>query len=139
MAALRVMASCLSALSADVSDAYVEAYGPQGMADRDLCIAVGEDLEKHYPGHPWAVGANHEAGTVVIRLGYDLPQNLAAMGYLIHIPALLAPGGHQRVMQAGGEWLERLGLPRGPAQSDSGSLAAENGLDTDGSVLKSRF
>lgn len=120
-------------------EAYVEASGAHAMSDRDLCIAVGEDLAKHYPGHPWAVGVDHRAGTVAIRLGYDLPPGLAPMGYLLHIATLMAPGGHQRVMQAGGEWLERLGLPREAAKIDTKFLAAENGLDTDASILKSKF
>jgi hypothetical protein len=119
-------------------DAHVESYGPHAMAEQDLCIAVGEDLTKHYPGHPWMVGADLSAGTIAIRLGYELPPRLAPMGYLLHIATLMAPGGHQRVMQAGGEWLERLGLPRGPAASETLARAAENGLNTDASVLKSR-
>ena len=119
-------------------DAHVEAYGPHAMAERDLCIAVGEDLERHYPGHPWMVGADLNAGTVAIRLGYDLPPSMAPMGYLLHIATLLAPGGHQRVMRAGGEWLERLGLPRGSAAPEAAARAGENGLNIDASVLKSR-
>ena len=119
-------------------DAHVEAYGPHAMAERDLCIAVGEDLTKHYPGHPWMVGADLSAGTIAIRLGYDLPQHLAQKGYLLHAATLMAPGGQQRVMQAGGEWLERLGLPRGSAAPGAAARAGENGLNIDASVLKSR-
>ena len=119
-------------------DFSVESSGPHAMADRDLCIAVGEDLQRHYPDHPWIVGCNHEAGTVVIDLGYEKPPALRNMAYLLHIPSLLGPGGHQRVMRAGGEWLERLRLAREAATDESGQRAAENGLDASGAVLKSK-
>ena len=117
---------------------YTEGYGLNGMAEQDLCRAVGESLCQHYPGHPWMVGACLEAGTIAIRLGYDLPQSLANMGYLLHIPTLMGPGGYHRVMQAGGEWLERLGLQRGGAKHESGLVAMDNGLNTDAIITKSR-
>ena len=69
------------------------------MADVDVCIAVGEDLTSTFPGHPWMVGADHEAGTVVIRLGYNPPlerPRLAEMGYLLHLSTVLGPGGQKK-------------------------------------------
>jgi hypothetical protein len=120
-------------------EAYVESDGsPKAMAEEDLCRAVGEDLSKHYPGHPWMVGACLQGGTIAIRLGYDLPQKLAAMGYLLHISTLVGPGGHQAVMRAGGEWLERLRLSRAEARDETGFRAKENGLNVDAIVTKSR-
>lgn len=108
--------------------------GPTAMADEDLARAVGEDLMQHYPGHPWMVGCNHEAGTVAVQLGYIDTQ----MGILLHIQKLLAPGGQKLAMRAGGELLERLGLPRGAATGESAVRARAHGLIQDGAVEKSR-
>ena len=112
------------------------------MSDQDVCIAVGEDLTSTFAGHPWSVGCCHEAGTIVIRLGYNPPTDkprLAEMGYLLHLSTVLGPGGQKRVRNAGAEMLERWGLPRQVAKIESRDRAAEHGLDTDDAVLKSRF
>lgn len=106
-----------------------EFAGPNAMAEEDLCVAVGEDLTKHYPGHPWMVGCQLETGQVVIDLGYEKPHHLRNMAYVINLSALFESGGQRRVMQAGGEILERFGLPRGAARSGSGERALENGLE----------
>lgn len=116
----------------------VQSYGDNAMAEEDLCRAVGEDLAKHYPGYDWCVGAILEAGTVAIDLMCEKPPQYRLHGYLLHISSLLAPGGHQRVMQAGGELLERYGLPRDRPPSDW-KLRPLEGVDASGQVLKSRF
>lgn len=116
----------------------VQSYGEHAMTEQDLCIAVGEDLTKHYPGYDWLCGANVQAGTIVIDLMVDKPHHLANHGYLLHLGTLMAPGGHKRVMEAGGEMLERFGLPRSAAPQDWRKRAVENGLDTAGEVMKSR-
>lgn len=113
--------------------------GPKAMADEDLCRAVGEDLQKMFPGYPWMVGANHEAGTVVI----DLPEPWKPLKYrnygiLLHIPSLMGPGGQAKVFRYAGELLERMGLPRDRAPMDAGLRARENGLDVGSAVIKSR-
>ena len=120
-------------------EAYVEASGPRAMADRDVCIAVGEDLARHYPDYPWRVGCNHEAGTIVIDLGVPKPLGMANMGMLLHIGAVLGPGGQSKVMRAGGELLERFGLSRAKRQEDMRDIAAEHGLDAGNAILKSRY
>jgi hypothetical protein len=108
-----------------------EFTGPKAMSEQDLCIAVGEDLTLHYPGHPWLVGCNLEAGTVAIDLGYTKPKPLQNMAYMLHCATLVSPGAQARVMRAGGEILERFGLPRGPARKGSGEVAYEHGLIAD--------
>ena len=112
-------------------DFFTEGTGPLAMAEQDLCIAVGEDLTRHYPGHPWLVGADLLAGSIVIDLGYEKPAAVRNMAYLLHPQTLMSPGGSQRVMQAGGELLERFGLPRGPGTWDAAARAVEHGLDAD--------
>lgn len=114
-----------------MSDYYAEFTGPQAMSEQDLCQAVGEDLTRHYPGHPWCVGCDIRTGTVIIDLGYEKPVAIRNMAYMLHIPTLQSAGAQQRVMQAGGELLERFGLPRGPARKGSGERALENGLIAD--------
>jgi len=76
---------------------------------------AGEILNDFYPGHPWAVHADHLGGIMVIK-------NLAAAGiyadygYVIH-PQKYPTASYlkARIIQAGGEILERAGLPRGRA------------------------
>lgn len=114
-----------------MSEVHIQATGEHAMAEQDLCRAVGEDLTKHYPGHPWCVGADLRGGYVVIDLGYDKPPHLRNMAYLLHPQTLMNAGGQQRVMQAGGEMLERFGLPRDGIRSDAADLANENGLIAD--------
>lgn len=119
-------------------EAYVEGSGATRMADQDVCIAVGEDLQKHYPDFPWMVGCNHEAGTIAIDLGVEKPPGLERYGYLLHIDTVLGAGGQTAVMRAGGEILERFGLRRGAAADGFRERAAENGLDVGNAVGKSK-
>ena len=104
------------------------------MADEDLCHAVLEDLARHYPGHPWGIACNHDAGIVGIKLGYEQ----TAKGFLLHIKQLLGPGGQKLAMRAGGELLERYGLPRSAATADSLHAAREHGLDDSHAITQSR-
>lgn len=104
------------------------------MADEDLCRAVGEDLTRHYPGHPWMVGCDHEAGTLAIKLGYTQ----TPMGMLLHIGKLQGPGGQRLALMAGGELLERFGLPRKAADGDAVDAAREHGLDDSHAITQSR-
>lgn len=113
-------------------------YGPLAMADEDVCRAVGEDLTHYYPGHLWCVGANHEAGTLYIDLPYQKPAHLRQYGYLMHISTVLGADGRKKVMRAGGELLERFGLPRSAATPDADAMARENGLLADGARDKSK-
>jgi hypothetical protein len=114
------------------------------MADDDLCRAIGEDLVRHYPNHPWGVGVDLECGSITIELGYPHPKlTHATWGYRLHPATCMGPGGQAAVMRAGGELLERFNLARGGADEDSAQAATENGViigDTkDGSwLLKKR-
>jgi hypothetical protein len=108
------------------------------MADEDVCIAIGEDLAKHYPGYPWMVGVDHGAGSVCIDLGVEKPIGMERYGYRLNLSTVMGPGGQKRVMQAGGELLERFGLRRGEAPDDAKELARANGLDVAGARNKSR-
>ena len=112
--------------------------GEKQMADEDVCIAVGEDLMQRYPGYPWSVGCNHEAGTVVIDLMIDKPPHLRNYGYQLYLSTVLGAGGQKAVMRAGGELLERFGLRRTWAHPDTPDIAREHGLIIDHNKNKSK-
>lgn len=117
-----------------MSDIITASEGDRAMADIDVCLAVSEDLNRHYPGHPWAVGCDHNAGTVAIDIAMPKPPALKLFGYLLHISTCIGPGGQAAVMRAGGELLERYGIRRGRATNESRDVALEHGLDVDGSA-----
>lgn len=106
-----------------------EFYGPEGQTDADLCKSIGDDLIRYYPGHPWMVGVDLAAGSVVIDLGYSKPHHLRNMAYFLWPSTVMGPGREHRLMQAGGELLERFGIGRSGARKGDGERAAENGLE----------
>lgn len=113
------------------------AHPEQAMADQDVCVAVGEDLTRAYPGHYWMVGVSHEAGSITIDLQIDKPPHLRNYGYRLNISTVLGAGGQKAVMRAGGELLERFGLPRGAAHADANEAAKDHGLIIDDNKNKS--
>jgi len=117
----------------------VDADGEHAMAEQDLCIAVGETLQKAYPGYPWQVGCNNESGTVVVDLPVTWkPVEFQRYGILLHMGSLMWAGGFKKVLHAGGEMLERMGLPREAAPRDAKAKALENGLDIGNAVTVSK-
>lgn len=114
--------------------------GERAMADQDVCIAIGEDLTRAYPGYLWKVGCNHEAGVAHIHLVVPspIPDN-TTKGFMIYLSTVLGPGGQKKVIGAGGEILERWGLPRDRAPEDMVDRANEHGLDRSNMVLKSKY
>ena len=119
-----------------MSDAIITSEGSNALHDEDICRLVADWLEKYYPRHVWAVGANHEAGTVVIDLPYDRPVHLRQFAFMLHIPMILSMYGERQVMRAGGELLERFGLPRARRMEDAYERAAEHGLIDDHAIDK---
>lgn len=75
-----------------------------------LAMEVGDTLNKHYPGHLWAVTVDEDGGVLVVK-------NLALSGnwgFVFHLNKL--PNGKSirpAVVRAGGELLERYNLSRG--------------------------
>ncbi len=102
--------------------------------DATLMAAMFAKLTEHYPGHPWWVTADHEHGYATIRLPYydKLRVNKdAAWAYILHIHNLNSDPTLRRVVKAGGEMLERYGLPRERQSVDYETRlrAVEHGLD----------
>lgn len=108
-------------------------HGVTRAADLALGKQIMEILVSHYPLHNWGVEVNHEAGHIVIRLIYkDFEGNVrvANHGVVFFIHKL---SGEQdlryKVIRAGGEWLERYGIPRGKATPEAIMDAKRNKLD----------
>lgn len=121
-----------------MSDSILTGYGETRMADQDVCIAVGQDLTQTYPGYFWNVGCDHFAGVVNVSLAIPGESGNTTKGFLLHLSSILGPGGQKKVRVAGGELLERWGLPRGRAPHDTIERALEHGLDRGGEIVKSR-
>ena len=119
--------------------AALTSYGDNAMAEQDLCRAVGEDLTRAYPGYDWACGVSIQAGTVVIDLICDKPPALQYHQFMLHLKTLVGPGGQKHALDAGGELLERYGLPRDRAPEGWQRMPALHGIDTASMVGKSRF
>lgn len=80
-------------------------------ADLQLAKAIAETLAQHYPGWPWAITADHEQGIATIK-NHMLHER---WGFLFKIGANDTPTAlYRAVVRAGGELLERFGIPRGP-------------------------
>lgn len=104
-------------------------HSSHDLADVSLCKHVYECLTINYPGHDWLVGADSFAGIVTIDLPYTKPYHLRNYGYVLHMSSADAPDARTRVRRAGGELLERFGLPRAGATEESKARALQNGLD----------
>lgn len=75
----------------------------------DVILAknAADKLNQHYPGHLWMVHVNSEGGVMIIK-------NMAVSpdwGYILHINKI--DPEMKRVMNAGGELLERGWMKRG--------------------------
>jgi len=78
---------------------------------QDLILAkdIAETLNEHYPGHLWAVNVN--SGVAIIKNLYIS----SAWGFVLHYNNIKGDAGYRkkRVIQAGGELLERANMKRG--------------------------
>lgn len=114
----------------------IDIHSEFDVADIKVCNDVNDILTRYYPGHFWMVGCNHKAGTVHIELPYQTRiQTRFPYGYLLHITSLSNPDVmKKKVMIAGGEMLERYGLPRGAANDYTAIDARKHGLDKSGVI-----
>ena len=120
---------------------FTEANTAKDVADIELCKKIYEELEKHYPGHQWCVGANSESGVFDIRLLYldgNRSRGLGDYGWLGHLRNLDSESAMKKVRNAGGELLERYRLPRQGYREGDKFKAVENGMDISNAIEKSR-
>ena len=95
-----------SFLTDNLRDAFTDA------AEMQVAKVIGEILHKHYPppkGMPfwWAVSVNGRGGVAYV---YNLALS-GTHGYILHLHNLYSAGNDKLVMRAGGESLERFGMP----------------------------
>lgn len=106
----------------ELTDSLHEAFKDAG--ERRAAQVIAEILHRHYPPPPripfwWAVTVNGAGGVANV---YNLALS-GRMGYVIHLHNLMGAGGEKLVMRAGGEILERYGLPRDMRLISSDRLA----------------
>ncbi len=94
-----------------------QGHDPHKEADENLCNLTMEVLQRHYAGHQWKVESDARQGILKIQIH-------ALMGDTLHYVLLLdnldGPATFAAaVVRAGGEILERYGLPRGPMDLDA--------------------
>lgn len=92
-----------------------ESLRPWTPSDQELEQRVLEILAAHYPGWGWRVEAQSSGGVLVIR-----NENLASKhGFVEHLRDVVNVSDMQRrIVDAGGEFLERFNMPRGAFDPD---------------------
>lgn len=88
------------------------------IAENKICAIVGKQLAAHYPGWHWLVECTVQSGVVTVK-------NLSLhgdYGFIIHLEDLMTDTDLRLPVAAGGELLERCGLPRGPRPEDTTHL-----------------
>lgn len=115
-----------------------DGHGRQQRAEEDLCRIVLTTLNRAYPGYDFLAATNFNAGVLNLDVVCEKPIGLQGHGFMLHLSTLMSPGGEQKVLNAGGEMLERFGLRRDRADAEWRTRARENGLEMGGVILKSR-
>lgn len=85
------------------------------LAEFKLAKECTDILQNHYPNHLWAVNINTEGGIAIVK-------NMSVStlyGYVIHLTNLLNDPKRRKIIEAGGEILERSSL----ARRNNGDLA----------------
>lgn len=93
----------MSGLVLDAADLNLSA------ASLTLAKNVADTLHKHYPGHLWGVNVDERGGIVTV---HNLSLS-GRWGFVLKIRDLVLADDLRKVMQAGGEILERYRLRRG--------------------------
>lgn len=81
------------------------------LGDVTLAAQIGEKLNKHYPGHLWAVKVDSERSGGIVTI-----QNFAVSfkyGYVLKLSRVQSDPDLKCVLLAGGEILERAKMKRG--------------------------
>jgi hypothetical protein len=87
-----------------------------------LVKRCGDILETNFPGWAWAISPDERGGVITIRsMRLD-----ARYGYLLHIAKIQDDVQLKAVLRAGGELLERAGVPRGKYKYEAWAAARRN-------------
>lgn len=89
----------------------IKVDGEDGISASGMMLVkrTADELQRHYPGHLWAVNINEEGGVMTV-------MNLALSGkwgFLLKLKTVQEDPDLKSVMRAGGELLERYRLRRG--------------------------
>jgi hypothetical protein len=88
----------------------IEKADGKELADITLAKQIADVLDRHYPGHMWAVNVDSVGGVATVK-NLRLSGN---WGFLLHIGDVYSGSEFdKRVMMAGGELLERFKLHAG--------------------------
>ncbi len=92
-----------------------------------ICKQVGDALEHHYPGWMWMIACPAKQGIVVVKSGYMDPK----YGFVIRLNTTFSASElTKQAVQAGGELLERTGMPRSRySETRDHAAANKNALD----------
>jgi hypothetical protein len=96
----------------------------QNLADIELAKSMSAVLQRHYPGHSWAVNVDGAQGVATIK-NFRLSGN---WGFLLHLKQFSASEYEKRVVMAAGELLERYALSRGRFRQQELESVAVDGL-----------
>ena len=90
--------------------------------DMNLAGLISNTLEKHYSGWGWLVRVDSEGGIVEIINGIMNATLTKQYGYVLKLAKLNNTYDMivKQSVNAGGELLERMGVPRGPWRGDGG-------------------
>jgi hypothetical protein len=79
------------------------------LANQTIAKQLAECLNKHYPGHAWAVRSDAEQGVAFV---FNLRLS-GQWGFVLHLDDLINDPKMIMTIRAGGELLERYRLSRG--------------------------
>lgn len=100
----------------NTTDYMVEPHDPGDLYDRELAGKIANKLNKHYPGHLWAVNVNSTETAQVCNI-FDFAIS-SRYGYVLHLSTIESDPALDCVMRAGGEMLERARMARGEAKGE---------------------
>lgn len=100
----------------DTTEFMVEPHTSADLYDRDIAAKIANKLNKHYPGHMWAVNVNSgETAQIVNIFNFAISSKY---GYVLHLNTVENDPDLKCVLNAGGEILERGKFARGMAKGD---------------------
>lgn len=107
-------------------------HGENKLKDLEVGKRILDVLEKYYPLHPWFASCCHEAGVATVQLMYDGQDgktHIWKYGYVLHLSRLIVDDFEHKVMEAGGEVLERYHMAREQVSMNSFIDFKEKGID----------
>lgn len=100
----------------NTTEFHVEPHTPADVYDFELSKKIADMLNKHYPGHMWAVNVNSDKQQGVCNIfNFAISKRY---GYVLHLKTIQQDAKLACVIKAGGEILERADFIRGKARGD---------------------